>query len=102
MRVIVTGASGFVGSHLCRKLGRLGHEVIRVVRPTNNRRNENLANVLEMDLCHAGAFEEAIEKKPQCVIHLAAVLPESFEGDHAQKAAEENRVIDQNVLLSCK
>lgn len=31
-RVVVAGASGFVGSHLCRHLARGGHAVVRLVR----------------------------------------------------------------------
>ena len=33
MRCLVTGASGFLGSHLTRTLVRQGHEVLAVVRP---------------------------------------------------------------------
>ena len=28
MRILVTGAAGFIGSHLCEKLVDLGHEVV--------------------------------------------------------------------------
>ena len=28
MRILVTGAAGFIASHLCEKLRDLGHEVV--------------------------------------------------------------------------
>lgn len=33
MKVLVTGASGFIGSRLCRALRNAGHEVVAVMRP---------------------------------------------------------------------
>lgn len=33
MRIAVTGAAGFVGSHVCEVLDYRGHEVVRLVRP---------------------------------------------------------------------
>jgi dihydroflavonol-4-reductase len=37
MNILVTGATGFIGSHLCRALTRAGHSVTAFVRPTSDR-----------------------------------------------------------------
>jgi UDP-glucuronate 4-epimerase len=45
MKVVVTGAAGFIGSHLCEELDRLGHDVVGIdcitdyYDPTEKRRN---------------------------------------------------------------
>lgn len=37
MNILVTGATGFIGSHLCRALTHAGHRVTALVRPSSNR-----------------------------------------------------------------
>ncbi len=36
MKVLVTGATGFIGGNLARELSRRGHEVRALVRPGSN------------------------------------------------------------------
>jgi nucleoside-diphosphate-sugar epimerase len=38
MKVLLTGATGFIGSHVARELLRRGHEIHATVRPTSDRR----------------------------------------------------------------
>ncbi len=64
MRVLVTGANGFVGSALCPHLAALGHEVFPVVR-----RQSNIPD--EIILQSAASWTAAL-KMCDCVIHLAA------------------------------
>ena len=52
MRTLVTGAAGFIGSHLCRRLVADGHEVV-ALDDLSDGRLENLAEVLGV------RFEEA-------------------------------------------
>lgn len=37
MKILVTGATGFIGSHLCRALAQAGHSVTAFVRATSDR-----------------------------------------------------------------
>ena len=49
MRILITGAAGFIGSHLCEKLSDLGHEVIGLDN-FNDYYNPNLKRLNEADL----------------------------------------------------
>ncbi len=64
MRVLVTGANGFVGSALCPHLVALGHEVVPVVR-----RPSSIADEV---IVHSAESWKAALKDCGSVIHLAA------------------------------
>jgi UDP-glucose 4-epimerase len=75
-RVIITGATGFVGANLARRLLRDGHEVHLFVRP--NHQNWRIADVRrdlklwELHLHHADSVTEAVGKiRPEWIFHLA-------------------------------
>jgi dihydroflavonol-4-reductase len=73
MKALVTGATGFVGSHVAGLLVERGHEVRVLVRPAS--RVDNIAG-LEVepvvgDLTDAGSLEPAVQGA-EAVFHVAA------------------------------
>ncbi len=85
-RVVVTGGSGFIGSHLVKRLLEQGAKVAVTTRYGNVMKNERLRDewtrikVIEADLRNRGALDEVAKFDPHVVFHLAAYnhVGESF------------------------
>lgn len=80
MRILVTGADGFVGRYLLRHLLRSGHELVGAVRPGSDAARGWLTDDeygavqwagLELD--DPGSFDELFTAPVDAVVHLAAV-----------------------------
>ncbi|NOK23344.1 GDP-mannose 4,6-dehydratase [Corallococcus carmarthensis] len=69
MRVLVTGADGFVGRHACAALRAAGDEVVEVHGP----RGEGISSTaLHFDIADEAKVKAAVsEVKPEAVLHLA-------------------------------
>lgn len=85
-RALVTGAAGFVGANLARRLLADGHEVHLVVRPASRRwRIDELlehAALHEVDLEDADGVARAVrDARPDWIFHLAARGAYSWQDD---------------------
>jgi len=73
MRVFVTGASGFIGGVLCRRLLDNGHDVSALVRRPGSQPPGTTP--IAGDLSDARLLKRTvIDARPECVIHLAAEI----------------------------
>ncbi len=77
VKVLVTGVSGFIGSHLARRLVKEGAEVHGLVRPSSKLwRIQDLKNRIELhyaDLTDFKSINRIVQDvRPQKVFHLAA------------------------------
>lgn len=97
MKIIVTGGSGFIGSHTVNELVKRGHEVISVDRSMNWRNKD--ARYLELDVTNKVRTENLInEIKPDLILHLAGILGTSETWSHVQETVDSNINGALNVL----
>ncbi|MBI2073413.1 MAG: GDP-mannose 4,6-dehydratase [Gemmatimonadetes bacterium] len=77
MKVLVTGADGFVGSWLVPRLRQEGHAVVAALRPTTATPGagglEPGVPTLPLELGDPDSIRAAVATAPDAVIHLAAV-----------------------------
>ncbi|GAA5201172.1 NAD(P)-dependent oxidoreductase [Rugosimonospora acidiphila] len=104
MKVLLTGASGNIGSHTLPELVHRGHEVRCFARlSTVNRRMARQwapeATVAWGDITDANAVARAVEGV-DVVIHLAAMIPPGAD-EHADQAREVNVGGTANVVAAC-
>jgi uncharacterized protein (TIGR01777 family) len=98
MKVLVTGASGFVGKNLCKRLYDLGHEVHVLstnvaLAAINLGSNYKLFNWNNKDLPPAEAFEGV-----ESVIHLAGYNIATNWSEENKKKIYDSRILSTKIL----
>ena len=72
MRVVITGASGFIGKPLTESLSELGHDVLAIARKIPKSSNSTKIFWLEADLSSSSTYKNSIKEfYPEVIIHLA-------------------------------
>ncbi len=94
MKVLVTGADGFIGSHLCEVLLKENHEIIAISR--NFKQLPNITSTFnkiilnQVDVTDFSSLSKIIIKhEPNLIIHLA--------GETSHKQSFENPMYDVDV-----
>ncbi len=95
MRILISGSSGLVGSHLVPQLVASGHEVLRLVRKRSNKLDEIYWNPEqnELELSSAGTID--------AVIHLAgAGIAEKRWNEDVKAEILKSRVLGTRLLAT--
>lgn len=97
--VLVTGASGFIGHHLCRRLRESGMYVIGVSRTETQARDVD--RWLVADLSRAEDVDRVMaEAKPDIVYHLASYVVGGREVGLVRPMFEANLMSTLNILIA--
>ncbi|WP_433782026.1 NAD-dependent epimerase/dehydratase family protein [Actinomycetospora sp. CA-101289] len=100
--VLVTGASGFLGRHLVRRLQRVGAEVHGLTRPDAPARTGPVA-WHRADLGDADAVRAVVrEVRPAAIVHLASQVRGDRDGDLAVSMLEANTRAAVTVMIAAR
>lgn len=92
MKAFVTGAAGFLGAHLCRRLAAEGHEVVALdIRPSPHALAADGIRYIQADLRAPEQWRRALDGNTRA-FHLASV--------HLQVSATESEYRSVNVEAS--
>jgi len=97
--ILVTGAAGLVGRVVVERLRAEGAIVVPVVRKKPEALDQE---AIEMDLTSGPeSLLNAVDIKPDAVIHLAAAVPHSPKCLDTETSADKTRAIDRTVWSAC-
>ena len=99
--ILITGASGLLGSNLASYAGQIGHQVIA----TYNRNNIEIPGVqcVQIDLTDSQAVENLLQGyRPDWVVHCAAATDVDWCEAHEQETFLTNAEASRHVALQSK
>ncbi|HUP56764.1 MAG TPA: NAD-dependent epimerase/dehydratase family protein [Bdellovibrionota bacterium] len=97
-RVLVTGASGFLGGYLVRALERAGHEVVALVRDTSDLSGLSRCSLVRGSVTDREALRRAM-RDAEAVFHLAGLM--SLERSREREVGQVNVAGTWNVVEAC-
>ena len=105
MRILITGATGFVGSHLLPPLVDAKHEVFSLERYVTGRYVLGAERWVKAVFCdlrdHMTVRRVVREVQPEAVIHLASISPVAYSYDHPHEVIETNLTGTVNLAEAC-
>lgn len=97
-RTLITGANGFIGSHLCQRLGAEGAEVHAVYR-SHRPRHEGQARWWQADLSDEASVRKLFrEIRPEVIFHLASHVKGAPDLKHVLPTFQSNLQSTVNLL----
>jgi GDP-mannose 4,6-dehydratase len=105
MKILVTGGSGFVGSHLLAPLIEQDHELFSLGRERPAIQASGAEGRVQLVFCelrdHAAVRQVLRQLQPEAVIHLASVSPVAYSYGHPNEVLEANFLGTVNLAEGC-
>jgi dTDP-glucose 4,6-dehydratase len=103
MRVLVTGGTGFIGSHLIPKLTDKGYDVWSMERYVTGRiGQQHKVKTVYADLVDGFTVRKALRTvQPDVVVHLASISAVAFSYEHPQEVINTNLIGTVNLAEAC-
>lgn len=102
MKILVTGAAGLIGSHLCDELISLGHDVIAVDNLSFGNKENCSFTIYERDLTKVHSMKEFFWESVDVVYHLAAYKKAPKNSISSADVMKVNFKMMENVLDFCE
>lgn len=118
MKILVTGAAGFIGADLSQKLLSLGHDVVGIdnfndyyevslkrarIEQLLQQTNSNNFSLQEVDICQRSLVTDLFEgSKFDVVVHLAAQAGVRYSLENPATYIDTNLVGFANILEECR
>ena len=98
MRILITGANGYLGARLCQFLGNQGHDIIAICKtyvPHTVGWTDKIKKIIIGDLTLDETINRLTETKPEIIIHLVSLNKNDSKNSI-------NNTLDVNVRVTWK
>jgi dTDP-glucose 4,6-dehydratase len=100
-KIFITGATGFIGSHLVPELLKKGYEVYALIRNSPRKYDVEIPNIVIGDILDTHCLRKRIKEiQPEVVIHLASITPVRYSFENPYIYAETNYIGTINMVLA--
>ena len=100
-RVLVTGAGGFIGKHLCKALFKEDASIVGLVRVVAH--NKYLSEQYAVDILDKAKTKKIIKDvQPDFVVHLAANKNRGVDAKAYREGYETNFIGSRNLIEACQ